>query len=132
MRATVAGCLSDVQVQAGELSATVEFPADLPVFAGHFPGRPLVPGVFLIEAVRSACERALGRRCVVTELREARFSREVLPASPVDLRATWREAGPGEYDCDARLSAGSEPVARVRLGLCVEAGAEGDECSASS
>jgi 3-hydroxyacyl-[acyl-carrier-protein] dehydratase len=34
--------------------------ADHPAFAGHFPGRPVLPGVFLIEAVAQTAGVMLG------------------------------------------------------------------------
>ena len=33
------------------LTAAAEVPAESPVFEGHFPGYPLLPGVLMIEAM---------------------------------------------------------------------------------
>ena len=39
-----------------KLETSVTFAADHPVFAGHFPGRPIVPGALLLdEILHAAC-----------------------------------------------------------------------------
>ena len=37
--------VESVDLQAGQLTATSTVPDKSPVFEGHFPGLPLVPGV---------------------------------------------------------------------------------------
>jgi len=40
--------------QARTLTAAADVPAESPVFEGHFPGYPLLPGVLMIEAMAQA------------------------------------------------------------------------------
>jgi len=56
------------------------FTADHPVFLGHFPGHPIVPGVLLLDWVQAAIEAQLGQR--VQALAEAKFHN---PATPTDV-----------------------------------------------
>ncbi len=53
--------------------------ADHPIFAGHFPGRPIVPGVMLLEWVLAEVSLALGRAPAAVRVREAKF---FLPLEP--------------------------------------------------
>ena len=40
------------------VEALVTFAVDHPVFAGHFPGRPMVPGALLLDEVFHAAQQA--------------------------------------------------------------------------
>ncbi|MCE5233289.1 MAG: hydroxymyristoyl-ACP dehydratase [Mizugakiibacter sp.] len=51
--------------------------ADHPVLPGHFPGRPLVPGVLLLEHVALALAHWRGER--LARVVEAKFAAPLLP-----------------------------------------------------
>ncbi len=42
------------------ISAVCRFREDEPFYAGHFPGRPITPGVILIETMAQTCVVAMG------------------------------------------------------------------------
>lgn len=56
---------------------TFTFPAEHPVFAGHFPGHPIVPGVLLLDHVQRSVQAAIGQQC--TGISTAKFHS---PAGP--------------------------------------------------
>jgi len=88
--------------------AVFSFGRDLEVFAGHFPGQPIVPGIYLIEAVRLAAERSLARAVRIRAVADAKFSAMVQPGEEVTVDVTL--AG---LDCRATLTGGT----RIRLTL---------------
>lgn len=62
-------------------------------FAGHFPGRPTLPGVLMLEAlaqagaiVALADERFAGKLLLFGGVDKARFRRQVLPGDTLTLR----------------------------------------------
>jgi 3-hydroxyacyl-[acyl-carrier-protein] dehydratase len=59
---------------------------DHPVFAGHFPGRPIVPGVMLLEWAQAEIAAALGRVPHELRVREAKFFMPLEPARQAQLR----------------------------------------------
>ena len=54
---------------AMEFSFEARFDRDDPVFAGHFPARPVVPGVLLIECVEAALAARNRRVIEVTSVK---------------------------------------------------------------
>ncbi len=53
--------------------------ADHPSLPGHFPGRPVVPGVVLLERVLEAIETAGGAELGALRLPQIKFLRPLLP-----------------------------------------------------
>ena len=73
--------------------ATVRIPASHPALPGHFPGRPIVPGVVLLQCVLDEAERWLGTQLSVRTLPQAKFSAPLLPEqdAELELRRTGNE-----------------------------------------
>jgi 3-hydroxymyristoyl/3-hydroxydecanoyl-(acyl carrier protein) dehydratase len=69
-------------------------PSDHPCLPGHFPGRPLVPGVVLLDAVVAAIEAGHGPQGPL-RLPQVKFMQPLLPgqAARVELEGgapRWR------------------------------------------
>jgi 3-hydroxymyristoyl/3-hydroxydecanoyl-(acyl carrier protein) dehydratase len=74
--------------QASTHSSTVGIAATHPALPGHFPGRPLVPGVLLLDEVLNAAETWLQQTIHVRSLRQAKFTAPLLPDQLAELRLT--------------------------------------------
>jgi 3-hydroxymyristoyl/3-hydroxydecanoyl-(acyl carrier protein) dehydratase len=59
-------------------------PPDHPSLPGHFPGRPLVPGVLLLERVLEAIEAAQGPLAAV-RLPQVKFVQPLLPGEVAEI-----------------------------------------------
>lgn len=73
--------------------ATVRIPRTHPALPGHFPGRPIVPGVVLLQCVLDEAERWLGHAISVRALPQAKFSAPLVPeqSAELELRLTGDE-----------------------------------------
>jgi 3-hydroxyacyl-[acyl-carrier-protein] dehydratase len=73
-------------------TASVRIPSSHPSLAGHFPGRPVVPAVVLLDCVLDAAEHWLGAAPVVTGLAQAKFMAPLLPEQTAQLELTLQES----------------------------------------
>jgi len=81
------------------LMAQKFIPPDLDVFAGHYPGYPIMPGVLLCESVFQAGAVLIARGLdggeegvpVLTRIFGARFKRQVRPGDTITVHVRLKE-----------------------------------------
>jgi 3-hydroxyacyl-[acyl-carrier-protein] dehydratase len=79
------------------VTVAVAIPADGPLFEGHFPGRPILPGIAELVLVAAALAPS-GDASEVCAIPFARFRELVLPADLLELTATPRGEGSVRFD----------------------------------
>jgi len=110
--------LGENHIRAEKLVSAAE-----PVFAGHFPGRPIFPGVLIIEAMAQAAgiwaslsSPALRERLsVLAGVDDARFRRQVVPGDVLVLEARALAARSKLSKFEAKATVGGELVAEAIL-----------------
>lgn len=92
----------------------VNFAADLPVFAGHFPGQPLVPGVYLLAAVAEVARRSGVIQGQVTGIVRAKWSAPAYPGQDLRIALTSRVIE-GGWRVDGEISGPTGVCATCRV-----------------
>lgn len=67
-------------------TTTVRIDANHPALPGHFPGRPIVPGVVLLDRALQEAERWLRRPLRASSLPNAKFTAPLLPEQDAELQ----------------------------------------------
>jgi len=101
--------------------------ANEPQFLGHFPGRPIMPGVLILEAmaqaagvmVFSAMDRPQMEHSLYyyVGIDNARFKKPVVPGDVLELEVNFERSlrGIGKFNCVARVD--GQTVAEATI-LC--------------
>lgn len=74
-------------------TAPLSFEPDHPAFAGHFPGRPIIPGVQLLDRAQRLIETRHG--LVLDGLQVAKFLSPAGPGEPLELEYRIEANGVG-------------------------------------
>ena len=86
--------LETVPTEGGAVFRVALLP-DSPVYRGHFPGRPVSPGVCQVELIRQCAERLTGQRLRIAAVSQCRFTAVASPsvAPEVEVRIAATPAG---------------------------------------
>ena len=109
----------DRETKRIEASSTV--PQESPVFEGHFPGHPLVPGVLLTETMAQASGYLVLGLTGFTHMPflmgvdKARFRTFVGPGTVLTVTAQLEHEGSGYAVTKAKIAAEGKPVCDAEL-----------------
>jgi 3-hydroxymyristoyl/3-hydroxydecanoyl-(acyl carrier protein) dehydratase len=86
-------CVSAVDIAPApdgrkEITAECLFPATFPGFQGHFPKRPLLPGIIQLVSVRNIVEQATGRNLTVKRYTGTKFKLPIEPGQQISVQIT--------------------------------------------
>ena len=75
----------ETESESREAEYRVRFDASHPIFAGHFPGHPVVPGACLVQIAEELLVTHLGQTVRFTSVRNLKFRQPVLPDQKVTI-----------------------------------------------
>ncbi|GKX34744.1 MAG: beta-hydroxyacyl-ACP dehydratase [Rhizobiaceae bacterium MnEN-MB40S] len=112
-----------VDVAAGKLAACSTTPAQSPVFEGHFPGMPLVPGVLLIETMAQAsgmlvlATNNFAAMPFLMSVDGAKLRTFVEPQTELEIEAVLEHEGSGYVVTKAKIASGGKRICDAQLKL---------------
>jgi 3-hydroxyacyl-[acyl-carrier-protein] dehydratase len=116
--------IEELNLEAGRIRVRGNVPAASPVFEGHFPGHPLVPGVLFVEFMAQASGWLLlgklnfERMAFLASVKEAKMRTFVQPNTTLfgDARIEHEGSGYGVTECHVTKEDGT-PVADATITL---------------
>jgi len=115
--------IEQLDIAVPSLAAAGVVPEASPVFEGHFPGHPLMPGVLLLETMAQAAGYLLlaldgfSRMPFLAGAKTAAFRAFVRPGAHLTVQATRIHDGSGYAVVDASILEHGQAMADARLTL---------------
>ena len=108
--------ISNSKLTGNSFTAEITFNPGHPVFAGHFPGQPVVPGVVLVEMSAAVVSQVTGKELVVKEASVIKFLQVIDPAvNPVlSIDGSIAEEEDNKFKVSCRFFAGEVEFARFK------------------
>ena len=112
-----------VDLAAGRLTARSVVPERSPVFVGHFPGYPLVPGVLLIETMAQAsgflvlAATKFAAMPFLMSVDGAKMRTFVEPSTELEIEALLEHEGSGFAVTKAKITSGGKKICDAQLKL---------------
>jgi 3-hydroxyacyl-[acyl-carrier-protein] dehydratase len=110
-----------IEIDGNRLRATKQIREDLDVFAGHYPGFPIFPGVLQLEAafqagailIAKTQEIGEGQIPVVTRVNNTKFRNMVKPGDKLDIEVELTETLANAYFLSGKVSVGGKVTVRL-------------------
>ncbi len=116
----------DIDLTAKTVRAVKNITVNEPCFTGHFPGRPIFPGVLILEALAQSCALLSFEVEGIDRLADdsvfyfvgidaARFKRPVVPGDQLMLHGALDRARAGIYKFNARAEVDGDIAAEAQI-----------------
>jgi 3-hydroxyacyl-[acyl-carrier-protein] dehydratase len=113
--------ITALDVQARRITAFCQVPEHSPVFEGHFPGYPILPGVLAIETMAQTggwlvlATLRLTRMPFLMQVEKAKMRSFVAPGTVLMAEAVLEHEGSGYAVVKATLTAGGKKAAEAEI-----------------
>ncbi|MEJ0011538.1 MAG: 3-hydroxyacyl-ACP dehydratase FabZ family protein [Bauldia sp.] len=118
--------VEEIDLEGGSIRISSTLPERSPVFDGHFPSFPILPGVLMLEMMNQAAGYLLYRRfkrerfVFLGGVKRAKFRRMVKPGTSLQITGRITHDGSGFFIAETSLKAGSESAADAEIILIVQ------------
>ena len=105
-----------VELSPGRVDAKLCLDPQHPIFRGHFPGAPVLPGVCMMHIVKEMLEKAAGSPLLLEEATYAKFLSMINPleTDQIDVHIEYSQLEDRRYEVMASLQAGSRTCLKYK------------------
>lgn len=98
--------------ESGSIRSTIKLNAGHPVFEGHFPGNPILPGVCTVQIVKELLEVVFKKELMLEKAGNIKYLGFVSPVTTPEVlfNLAIKENETGGMVCNASVSAGGNVV----------------------
>ncbi|MDL2245157.1 hypothetical protein LJC54_06625 [Parabacteroides sp. OttesenSCG-928-J18] len=88
-----------------------------PIYADHFPGNPITPGVCMIQMIKELARETIGVDLLIRKIVRVRYHRVIDPVATPDVELSLQilPQEDNEYKITATFSAGEQKCAQFNL-----------------
>src|ERR1700722_15188014 len=117
--------ITDLDIAGRRITTACQVPDQSPVFEGHFPGYPILPGVLMIETMAQTggwlvlATLGCAKMPFLMQVEKAKMRAFVAPGEALEVEATLQHEGSGYAVVKASITAGGKKVteAEIRFGV---------------
>src|SRR6476620_8303062 len=81
--------IEEQQLNGKEVNATLQVNAAHPIFQGHFPGQPVVPGVCMIQMIKELLEIVLAEQFQLKTAASLKYLSVLNPVENPEVKASF-------------------------------------------
>ncbi|MCD4677914.1 MAG: hypothetical protein K8S18_18250 [Desulfobacula sp.] len=97
------------------INAVFQFKESLDLFKGHFPGNPILPGIFQIEMVKYSLKKSFDTCLLIKSVKKTKFSSLIHPEKTVYLDITINKQENGLFNVKAVLRVDDTIAGKINL-----------------
>jgi 3-hydroxyacyl-[acyl-carrier-protein] dehydratase len=118
--------VEEADLDGGTIRVTSRVPEKSPIFDGHFPAFPILPGVMMLEIMNQSAGFLVYMRyrqerfVFLGGVKRAKFRRMVLPGAAIEVRGAITHDGSGFHVAETSLHLNGEIAADAEIILIVQ------------
>jgi 3-hydroxyacyl-[acyl-carrier-protein] dehydratase len=113
--------ITSLDIAGGRIAVACQVPDASPVFEGHFPGHPIMPGVLLIETMAQTggwlvlATQRFARMAFLMQVEKAKMRSFVTPGQAMEAEATLAHDGSGYAVVNGIIRSAGKKVAEAEI-----------------
>ncbi len=108
-----------VSIEGINFRTEIKLNSKHPIFKGHFPGLPVVPGVCMMAIVKEILQKGVGKKLMLEKADNIKFMALINPNEhpSVEVEIKYSQNDDGTYSTDAVIYAANRPYFKLSKAL---------------